>query len=493
MRKNRYTSYSSYYGSRQGRRFSWLSIVIMVLVGIPLLILLLEFIARGAFLAAGSPTGVNSTVAITQAYGLHLQDTNGNLYPGVRAGGQLQVRRSPLMGYELVPAQKNDYFRINPQGFRQDSAVPTDKPANELRIFVVGASTAFGNYSSKNDQTLAFQLEKLLNNRVREQNANPTKYKPKELPFFADQIEAMRSLPPRIKDGDYRVITAAVPGYTSGNELALLSHRVMAYSPDALVILDGYEDLRSPSQETAHEVVNIEQMLQDPVSQYRQQIAQQFQQWFDSWYLVKAWQRWVVPPTAQSVRSNYQEFRAEQLTNDPKELNQRLERYRYNLQQMTRLTADLPTIVALQPEITGKSSPTKEEAEIIKSLGKDYTTTVTKAYEELAKVSKLTETPKLRSVNLYSFFSNTNTKTFVDAIHLTETGNKMLANKLFTLLEDALNVQPIAPNADGINSGSSGGNVTSGSNNNTLGNNFGSNNFGNSFGGLNDRPNNLPR
>ncbi|MFN5855517.1 MAG: SGNH/GDSL hydrolase family protein [Pseudanabaenaceae cyanobacterium] len=466
MRKNRYTSYSSYYGSRQGRRFSWLSIVIMVLVGIPLLILLLEFIARGVFLAAGNPTAVNSAVAVTQAYGLHLQDSSGKLYPGVAAGGQLQVRRSPVLGYELVPGQKNDYFRINPQGFRQDTAVPSEKPANELRIFLLGGSTAFGNYSTKNDQTLAFQLEKLLNERVREQNRNPAKYKPKELPFFADQIEAMRSLPPRIKDGNYRVITAAVPGYTSGNELALLSHRVMAYNPDALIILDGYEDLRSPSQETAHEVANIEQMLQDPVSQYRQQIAQQFQQWLDSWYLIKAWQRWVVPPTAQSVRSNYQEFRADQLTSDPKELKQRLERYRYNLQQMTRLTADLPTIVAIQPEITGKGNPTKEEAEIVKSLGKEYTATVAKSYDELTKIGKLTETPRMRSVNLYSFFNNSNEKTFVDAIHLSEAGNKMLASKLFTLIEDALNVQPTAPNPDGTNLG------TNPASTNADGNNF---------------------
>jgi lysophospholipase L1-like esterase len=427
--------------------------MIMVLVGIPLLVLLLEFIARGAFLATGNPAAVNSAVALTQAYGLHLQDSAGNLYPGVKAGGQLQVRRSPLLGYEIVPSQKNDYFQINPQGFRQDTAVPADKSPNELRIFVLGASTAFGNYSTKNEQTLAFQLEKLLNERVREQNRNPAKYKPKELPFFADQIEAMRSLPPRIKDGDYRVITAAVPGYTSGNELALLSHRVMAYSPDALIILDGYEDLRSPSQETAHEVANIEQMLQDPMSQYRQQISQQFQQWLGSWYLVKAWQRWIVPQTAQSVRSNYQEFRADQFSNDPKEIKQRLERYRYNLQQMTHLTIDLPTIVAIQPEITGKSNLAKDEAEIIKTLGKEYNAVVTKAYEELAKVSKLTETPKMRSVNLYSFFSNSNEKTFVDPIHLSEAGNKMLASKLFTLLEESLNVKPVAPNTEGTNSG----------------------------------------
>jgi hypothetical protein len=189
------------------------------------------------------------------------------------------------------------------------------------------------------------------------------------------------------------------------------------------------------------------------MSQYRQQISQQFQQWLGSWYLVKAWQRWIVPQTAQSVRSNYQEFRADQFSNDPKELKQRLERYRYNLQQMTHLTTDLPTIVAIQPEITGKSNLAKDEAEIIKTLGKEYNAVVIKAYEELAKVSKLTETPKMRSVNLYSFFSNSNEKTFVDPIHLSEAGNKMLASKLFTLLEESLNVQPVAPNAEGTNSG----------------------------------------
>jgi hypothetical protein len=256
----------------------------------------------------------------------------------------------------------------------------------------------------------------------------------------------MRTLPPRIRDGSYRVIAAAAPGYSSGNELALLSHKVMAYSPNALLILDGYEDLRSPSNQSAREIGNVEQMLRDPLAQYRQHQTQQFNNWLNSLYLVKAWQKWVVPADITTFSSEYQAFNAEQLSKDPKEIQKRVERYLYNTQQMTRLANSIPALIILQPEITGKQkSLTKEEEGILKSLGKEYSDRITNAYKLTEQA--LSNSPlKPRFVNFYQLFQDTNQQAFIDPIHLTEAANDLLAQKLYASTEQLFLVQP-APNA----------------------------------------------
>ena len=442
MRRPRYTP------SRQSKRKSWLrNTLLLILIGLPLLLLLAELIARGAVLATGNNNQLapNKTVAIAQSYAFKLQDSNGNNYPGLPDAGLLNVKRSPLLGYELLPSQKSEYWQINDQGFRQDSSVPVDKPANEIRVFLVGGSTAFTNMAEKNQKALAFKVEKLLNERVRAQNGSPEKFKPREIPYFADQIEAMRALPPRISDGSYRVIAAAVPGYSSGNELALLAHKVMTYSPNALLILDGYEDLRSPSNQTAREIGNVDQMLRDPLAQYRQHQGQQFNNWLNSLYLVKAWQKWIVPADISTFSSEYQVFNAEQLSKDPKELQKRIDRYLFNAQQMTKLAGNIPSLIILQPEITGKQkSLTKEEEGILKSLGKEYSDRAINSYK-IADQSLGNSPLKPKFVSFYQLFQNTSQQAFIDPIHLTEAANDLLAQKLYESTEQLFLVQP-APN-----------------------------------------------
>lgn len=427
------------------RKSSWLrNALLLIFIGLPLLLILAELIARGALLATGSTNQLapNKTVAIAQSYAFKLQDANGNSYPGLPDSGRLQVRRSPLLGYELIPNQNSDYWQINAQGFRQDSSVPIEKPAGEIRIFLVGGSAAFSNMAEKNQKALAFKIEKLINDRIRAQNSSPEKFKPKETPYFADQIEAMRALPPRIRDGSYRVIAAAVPGYTSGNELALLAHRVSAYSPNALIVLNGYEDLRSPSNQPAHEIGNVDQILRDPLAQYRQHQSQQFSNWLNSLYLVKAWQKWIAPADIATFSSDYQIFSAEQFSKDPKELQKRIDRYVTNTQQMTKLAGDIPTLIVLQPEITGKQKAlSKEEEAILKSLGNDYSDRVTNAYA-IAEKTLSSKFPNTKFISFYQLLQSTNQQAFIDPIHLTEDANNKVAQKLYESIEQLFSVQP---------------------------------------------------
>ncbi len=440
MRSTRPRYRSSWHSKRKSS--SWLrNTLILIFIGLPLLLMLAELIARGALLATGTTNQLapNKNIAIAQSYAFNLQDANGNSYLGLTDSGRLQVRRSPVLGYELIPNQSSDYWQINDQGFRQDSAVPIDKPAGEIRVFLVGGSTAFSNMAEKNQKALAFKMEKLLNDRVRAQNSSPERFKPKETP---DQVESPRALPPRIRDGSYRVIAAAVPSYSSGNELSLLAHKVLAYSPNALIILDGYEDLRSPSNQSAHEIGNVDQMLRDPLAQYRQHQSQQFSNWLNSLYLVKAWQKWIAPADIVTFSSDSQIFGAEQFSKDPKELQKRIDRYVANTQQMTKLAGDIPTLIVLQPEITGKQkSLSKEEEAILKSLGKEYSDRVTNAYT-VAEKTLSSKFPNTKFISFYQLLQSSNQQAFIDPIHLTEEANNKVAQKLYESLEQLFSVQP---------------------------------------------------
>ena len=187
-------------------------------------------------------------------------------------------------------------------------------------------------------------------------------------------------------------------------------------------------------------------MLRDPLAQYRQHQTQQFNNWLNSLYLVKAWQKWVVPANITTFSSEYQVFNAEQLSKDPKEIQKRVERYLYNTQQMTRLANSIPALIILQPEITGKQkSLTKEEEGILNSLGKEYRDRITNAYKVAEQA--LSNSPlKTKFVNFYQLFQNTNQQAFIDPIHLTEAANDLLAQKLYASTEQLFLVQP-APNA----------------------------------------------
>jgi len=123
MRRPRYTT-----SSWQSKRKSWFrNTLLLILIGLPLLLLLAELIARGAILATGSANQLvpDKIVAIAQSYAFKLQDSNGNNYPGLPDAGLLQIRRSPLLGYELIPSQSSSHWQINDQGFRQDSSRAT--------------------------------------------------------------------------------------------------------------------------------------------------------------------------------------------------------------------------------------------------------------------------------------------------------------------------------------------------------------------------------
>ena len=145
--------------SRQSSRSPWLTALFLIAsipIGIELLARLITMV-----------TGFNATVAETavqkRTQGYQLQFVNpegtpyGNPSPQGSQGsqGELQAKRNPLLGYQLLPNQANQFWTLNAQGFREDETLPAQKGDGEIRVFIIGGSTAFGQLNTNNASTLA--------------------------------------------------------------------------------------------------------------------------------------------------------------------------------------------------------------------------------------------------------------------------------------------------------------------------------------------------
>jgi lysophospholipase L1-like esterase len=111
--------------------------------------------------------------------------------------------------------------RHNAQGFRRSEDVARRKPAGTYRIFLMGASTAYGLGSMwpnierdfpvlQNSQTIDAYLERILRER-----------------FPGRRIE---------------VINAAISSDWTHHELIYLNQAILSYEPDMILFLDGFND-----------------------------------------------------------------------------------------------------------------------------------------------------------------------------------------------------------------------------------------------------------
>jgi len=440
MRKYRHgSSYSS-------KPKNWLRYtLLMILIGIPVVLLVLELGLKNFAPAdwLGNTAIGNTANRNTQNYELKLVSASGEPFGNnLWHYGDLLVKTSPVTGYDLVPNQTGRFWQINAQGFRLNKLVAPTKDQADIRIFVVGNSTAFGTMAENNQMTIASKLEQLLNKRLEQQIEQPKKFQPAIFPYFADQVEKVRLLPPRIRFGEYQVITAAVPGYTFGNELSLLVQKISEFKPDCLIFLNGYEDLRSPSNRPVRELVNLEDLLQKLDQQDRTNNKQRFQKWLNSFYTVKVFQHFFNPANLPTQSGFYQVFNANQLPTNPEELKLRVANYDGTLRKIANLIPSTPIILAIQPEITGKANLTADELKVLKSLGNDYSDRISNSYKALEAKVLERNLNKIKVISLYNQLDGAQGRVFVDPIHLTDAGNSLVAKKLFNILEGIFTLQP---------------------------------------------------
>lgn len=419
---------------------------LFIFISIPLLLIVLEIFARLFFSFTGEPSSIAEqpdNSPLTRAYKLQFL-SNDEPIKGLSQGGKLEVERSPAFAYDLKPNQNSNFWQINEQGWREEESISRNKPADQVRVFILGGSTAFGYYNENNQETIAQQLETRLNQRVQKQQSNPDQYQPKQLPFYEPDRDRLMQNEARILEGNYQVINAAVPGYMSRNQLSQMALEILPYDPDLIIVMGGYEDLMLDSQQSFADIPVIDNYLSNPFQHFSAYLRKPFNNIAQSSYLVRMgldwWKSPEVTTTANSLvlQQNPNQPLASHLPQQPSELVARVQRYRQNQRQMVRLAAgaNVPLISAIQPEITGRNLenlPTQEQ-EIVDELGDSYIQEVKNAYSELDNANDQLEElfpNNITSVNLYPMYQDLSNQAFVDPIHLTAEGNNEAAQALY--------------------------------------------------------------
>ena len=113
---------------------------------------------------------------------------------------------------EIIPNQSTDSITINNLGFRGPEFL-TAKPLDTYRIFMVGGSTMFGAGATSDETTIPGYLQQILDK--------------KDIGF------------------DIEVVNAGIQGADSNSELKLIEQKLVMYSPDLMVVYDGWNDLRA--------------------------------------------------------------------------------------------------------------------------------------------------------------------------------------------------------------------------------------------------------
>lgn len=449
--------YSSYqYKKKKSRRRLRLALFLLLLIGIPVGI---ELLTRLVAHVTGTSDRFTANPAsdVIDSYHLRFVSRDGQPYAGLPSDGELNALRDPLMGYRLAGNQQSNFWQINDSGFRDEEAVPSTKAAGEIRIFVLGGSTAFGQLSSNNQTTFASKLETRLNDQVAQQRANPNQFQPSALPFRADQVQKALALPPRIRDGQYRVVNAAVPGYASGNAMAMLTQRVAAYNPDFVVVMGGYADLMLPSADRGSDVPGLEQYLIGESQSFGAQLGEQTRSWFDQLYVVQGIKRYglqrqqaeprlaaplnLYSPTLDATLSD-------RLPADQAELEQRVDRYGRHMRQMVSWAAanKKRLIIAIEPEISSRKpeSLTPEESAILGELDDAYLEQMRTGFAGLAAVANQAKTQSANAqvLNFYPLYEDFAGQAFQSPAGLTDEAYTLISDRLYEAIANQVALQP---------------------------------------------------
>ena len=370
----------------------------------------------------------------------------------------LNAKPSLSVGYKLLGNQKSPYWQINEQGFRDRDPVSLTKPKDEVRIFLLGGSTAFGYGSPDNSATISEYLEQRLEQRLEQQKTSPKLYKPDVLPFNKGEKQKSLAKPSKIKPGNYRVINASVPGYASGNELAQLALQILEYKPDLIVVLDGYQDLMLESDREAVTAPPISRDRDRPNS-FTDYLGRSIEAIENKSYLAKiAQDRWLSNQEDRQKSDfllNEETFvLVEHLPKSEEELERRVDRYLDRQKQMLNLSAasGIPLVVAIQPEITGRnpSQLTDSEGKIATELGRSYIKQVRDSYPVLIQATQQLATAfpqNMKVLDLYKLTDRYPSPSFIDPIHLNESANQKVAEQLYYAISSLPKMQLIPKQA----------------------------------------------
>jgi lysophospholipase L1-like esterase len=353
------------------------------------------------------------------AYEARLVTTRGAELSQKRGGLVYVLDRAVL--YRLKPDQRVEAaitdgriarITVGPSGFRGREPAP-EKGRDLYRVALLGGSTAFGWDALSDDATPAAALERRL----------------------AERLAADGGAPARVE-----VLNAALSGYDSGLELAMLTSRVLAFEPDAVVTLDGWNDIHesmggAPVDGGYHwAVYELEEAMLAKRSPWAELLRS------SAFYrgLERKAQRWrqerareSAPWGAGPPEGWLPIFTGIYRTHEDPAMPAR---YRRNVGLIARIAraSGADAVLALQPELLHRSGPIPEaEERLRRRLIPPYVDVVTRYYPKLAEAAA--DAARVEGavfVDGRTAFDGRPEAYFTDPVHLTEAGADVVSARI---------------------------------------------------------------
>ncbi len=351
--------------------------------------------------------------------------------------------RDRYAGWRSNPAFSDIFIHHNAEGFRRDADTPLTKPANTVRIFLLGGSVAYGTEGiypeienrppPRGNQTIDYYLEHSLNARFPEKH--------------------------------WEVINAAVPGYRLHQDLARLLSVVLRDQPDYVVSLDGANDIGPLLKAPPH----YDPYLMPEWAPGFDQLANpasfgSLRMFATAWLrnnsvLVRLTQDWMVRRATlhdhqrRALAANPKNpARWEDLT--PAEQTQftvsasQLDSYLREVRQIHAILAvdQVRDLFVLQPELLLSSKPLVGTEPRLDDLtrrleGNLYAYGLTALYPKLADELQADASDRgYGFLNLTDAFDGMPQQAFTDYCHLTPEANQVVAERIFDILSVCIRV-----------------------------------------------------
>lgn len=283
-------------------------------------------------------------------------------------------RPAPFVGHIARPYSGDD-LHINDFGFRDERKTYATKPERTVRVFLTGGSTAWSVGASTQENTISYLLEKLLNDQI----GRTTGYR-------------------------YEVINTAFPAWSTTQEKILIQQRLVDMYPDVVLMFSGNNDVHWA-------------LHGSDIRWFYSYMDQNYITLLNEMYKTSGHSEWVV---------------ANPVGNRPLECTQVAQMTARNVEEAVAATAraNAQLFFVLQPNIVSTAKRlTEHEQRILQAQDKPYWDS---CYQALRVALAQIDLKNYRFLDLSRSFATLDdgTELFVDAYHVGDMGNKLMARDI---------------------------------------------------------------
>lgn len=296
----------------------------------------------------------------------------------------------PILSIE--PNQHSKTININSEGFRGPEIIK-NKAMDVYRIFILGGSTAFGSTSTSDETTISGYLQQKFNES-------------EDLNF---KIE---------------VINAGVPAAWSYVETLYINQKLLDYSPNLFLIYDGWNDIYKNKQDWLKgktEMKNYEDGEKTLIDSIYFSMRKDF-----SFYKTPIMLRNISNTFFSMLQSHDVKAYKENLPDMAKEWEERWTK-------VCKLgeKQNFETIIILQPFVGTGNRELSSQDQVWFDKRNHFE--LVNAYQSFADKLIELEESCTKTVDLRNVFDNIDGQIYTDAGHVTDKGNKILAEEFYQL------------------------------------------------------------